>query len=306
MASLAKVLKVLDVEIAKNTNQSDFFQADSVYIPTGHTYGGQFLGQSVISAAKTTSEFRQPSSIHAYFMEGGQLSEKLDYRVDRLRDGVKFSHREVTAFQGDRVKPIFKSMISFHEEEDSEIDFTSGNIPDVPKPDKVPDISEVFAPFDGKNEWSTYFVNEMPLEIRQISPSLFMGSDKRGIDAQELVWTRIRPSDIAVWEEFCSDKSDHQIQLFQRALLVFISDQFAFSPALRKAGLSWLNKDAQYVSLDHAQYFHRDVDLTKWNLYVGDSPAGANARGLGVTVIFNEDGDIVSTVAQEGSIRVAS
>jgi acyl-CoA thioesterase-2 len=146
----------------------------------------------------------------------------------------------------------------------------------------------------------------MPLEIRQVSPSLFLGKDKD--QGQELVWMRIRPDDAELLEQFyASNKrwsNSTQQQMVQRALLAFACDQYAFSPALRKGGLSWLIRGCNYASLDHTMYWHRDVDLTQWHLFAGHSPAAASARGLGVNYVFDQQGNVVSTFLQEGMIRV--
>lgn len=302
LASFEQVLSAIDVQPL--ARQSDTFLAESLYIPTKRVYGGQFLSQSLIAAARTTSEYRLPSSLHAYFLKGGVIEEELRFEVQRLRDGVTFSHREVSVYQDSQgQKPLFKAMVSFHEEEVSSVDFSAAKMPQTPAPKEVRIIGEAFQRYTKTSEWARYFASNMPFEIRPISPSLFLGEDPAGEHAQELAWVRIRPEDVAFLEEF-SARAGLNEQLVQRALLAFLSDQFAFSPALRKGGLSWLIKGAQYVSLDHAQYFHRDFDLRSWHLVSGDSPAAANARGLGVAHVFTQEGETVSTFTQEGLIRV--
>jgi acyl-CoA thioesterase-2 len=304
MASLEQVLNAFDLEQA--TGDDDTFTADSLYIPTKRVFGGQFLAQSVVAAAKTTSEYRLPSSLHAYFLKPGLLDETLSYEVGRLQDGVTFSHREVSAYQThSNGRPVFKAMVSFHERESSPVDFSAAKMPPTPDPKEVATFTQTFEKYSKTSEWARYFASSMPFEVRQISPSLFLGEDPAGENARELAWVRVRPEDARLLQTIPKASGLNE-QLLGRALLTFVSDQFAFSPALRKGGLSWLAKGSKYVSLDHAQYFHRDVDLTRWNLIAGDSPAAANSRGLGVTHVFTEDGETVSTFTQEGLIRVSS
>ncbi|MBT8191342.1 MAG: thioesterase family protein, partial [Bacteroidia bacterium] len=58
------------------------------------------------------------------------------------------------------------------------------------------------------------------------------------------------------------------------------------------------------ASLDHAMWFHRDFNFSDWLLYNIDSPSASNSRGMGYGRIFTSDGHLVSTVMQEGLIRI--
>jgi acyl-CoA thioesterase-2 len=55
-----------------------------------------------------------------------------------------------------------------------------------------------------------------------------------------------------------------------------------------------------YASLDHALWFHRDFRVDEWLLYAMDSPSASNSRGFSRGSIFNKNGDLVASVAQEG------
>jgi acyl-CoA thioesterase-2 len=296
MSKLSEVLDVLDVQ-STSTDKVDSFTGQNIYIPTNRTYGGQLLGQAIVAASRTTSEYRLPNSVHSYFLKPGKLDQPISYQVERLHDGVTFSHRQIRAYQAGE-RPIFQATVSFHEFEESAVDFSTEFPTNLPKPPEVRSFEQVFEKVKHANIWTQYFSKQMPFEIRQISSNLFLGADKEEESLAELVWLRIRPEDVGQ----LGDRLTSQVT--RRALLAFASDQFAFSPALRAGHLNWLTKGAQYVSLDHTQYFHRDIDLTKWHLFVGTSPAGANARGVGITNVFNSDCDVVSTIVQEGLIRV--
>ena len=62
-------------------------------------------------------------------------------------------------------------------------------------------------------------------------------------------------------------------------------------------------KSMFYTSLDHALWFHRDFSIDDWLLYAMDSPSASNSRGFARGSIFNKNGDLVASVAQEGLIR---
>jgi acyl-CoA thioesterase-2 len=333
LARLSDVLRILDLTSREADGaESDTFQGNNVYIPTGRTYGGQLVAQAIIAASRTTSEYRLPNSLHAYFMMPGDLNQELTFAVERLRDGAAYSTREVSAFNARGDRAIFKALVSFHEGENSDVDFSAARMPDVKDPHKFKTLEEVFTQYvevDGKkNEWARYFTQEMPFEVRQVSSSLFLGSDeraKKGDFVQDLAWIKIRDSETSLIDEFCDNLTSfasnrqqlstgthddlnyfraHYRQLIMRALLAFASDQFALSPALRQGGVSWLNKKANYASLDHSIWFHNDVDLTKWHLFAGSSPAASSARGLGISNVFSSERKVVASFAQEGMIRV--
>jgi acyl-CoA thioesterase-2 len=50
-------------------------------------------------------------------------------------------------------------------------------------------------------------------------------------------------------------------------------------------------------------WFHRDVKVDDWLLYAMDSPSASNAVGFNRGSIFNRDGVMVASVAQEALIR---
>ena len=58
------------------------------------------------------------------------------------------------------------------------------------------------------------------------------------------------------------------------------------------------------ASLDHAMWWHRDVRVDDWLLYVQDSPSASGGRGLSTGRVFNREGVLVATIAQEGMVRV--
>ena len=58
------------------------------------------------------------------------------------------------------------------------------------------------------------------------------------------------------------------------------------------------------ASLDHAIWFHRPFRADDWLLYAEESPSLPGARGFSRGLIFNRDGTLVATVAQEGLVRI--
>ena len=58
----------------------------------------------------------------------------------------------------------------------------------------------------------------------------------------------------------------------------------------------------QVASLDHVIWFHRPFRIDDWLLYSIQSPNACGSRGLAYGKIFDRQGLLVATVAQEGLI----
>ncbi|NQD96135.1 acyl-CoA thioesterase II, partial [Pseudomonas sp. CrR25] len=69
-------------------------------------------------------------------------------------------------------------------------------------------------------------------------------------------------------------------------------------------GVSVWQKFMQVASLDHSLWFHSNLRLDDWLLYSMDSPWAGNARGFSRGSVFNRQGQLVASVAQEGLIRL--
>jgi acyl-CoA thioesterase-2 len=74
--------------------------------------------------------------------------------------------------------------------------------------------------------------------------------------------------------------------------------------SLRPHAVEWDSGLLQVASLDHALWFHRPFRVDEWLLYSCDSPTAQGARGLVRGQIFNRDGVLVASSAQEGLIRL--
>ncbi|MGA0019435.1 MAG: acyl-CoA thioesterase, partial [Steroidobacteraceae bacterium] len=53
-------------------------------------------------------------------------------------------------------------------------------------------------------------------------------------------------------------------------------------------------------------WFHRTVKADEWMLYALDSPSASGARGFCRGSIYNREGLLLASTAQEGLIRVIS
>ena len=61
----------------------------------------------------------------------------------------------------------------------------------------------------------------------------------------------------------------------------------------------------QYLmsTLSHSLYFHRTVHARDWHLVDHYSPVAAGGRGLALSHVYTQEGQLVMTGVQEGLIR---
>ncbi len=279
VARLPELLKILDLERIED----NLFRGDSRDVGAPQVFGGQVLGQALVAASRTV-EGRQVHSLHAYFLRRGDLSVPIVFEVDRSRDGGSFTSRRVVAIQ--HGQPILTMSASFQVGEPG-LDHQAP-MPAAPPPESLRDLAVVEAEVIERmpHKVSGYFRNQRPFEFRAVSPDDYLTREKR--PASKLVWFR-------VIGELPDDQSLH------RCLLTYVSDYHLLATATMPHGVNFL--ELQVASIDHAIWFHRDLRVDDWMLYVIESPSASGARGFSRGSIYARDGALVATVAQEGLIR---
>ncbi len=281
--ALQDLLDLLDLERIED----NLFRGQNRALGARHVYGGQVLGQALVAAGRTVEEGRAAHSLHAYFILPGDLSVPIVYDVDRTRDGGSFTTRRVRAIQHGR--PIFTMSASFHKEEGGHEhqDPMPGGLP---RPDALPDELERVRRGAGR------FPEGLRELVTQDRPFAF-----RATDPADLLEPEAQPARHAAWLKTVDRLPDDPI--LHRACLAYASDHGLLVTALRPHALSWLHRDMQVASIDHALWFHRPFRVDDWLLYDTESPSAAGARGFARGSIFQADGALVASVAQEGLMR---
>jgi len=270
--------------------EDNLFRGQSRDIGTKYVFGGQVLGQA-LSAAQATldkvDDARAAHSLHAYFLKAGDIEHPIVYQVDRTRDGGSFSVRRVTAIQ--HGQPIFFLAASFQKHEDGGEHQLS--MPEVPKPEDIEPTPalppEVFAKLPSKVQ--RWLSRMGPFEFRHVYPRDDLNPPKR--PPFQLVWFKLG--------ERVGDAPE-----LHRALLAYASDFHLLGTATFPHGISYYQPNVQMASLDHALWFHRPFRADDWLLYSIDSPGAQGGRGLARGLIYDRNGKLVASTAQEGLIRV--
>jgi len=308
LGPLEDLLDVLNLESADSAhstgggaaddNQSDFGVSDSdVFIgrsqpmPHGRVFGGQVLAQSIMAAGRTVNDLddaadhpRRIHSLHGYFLRPGDSDHPLRFTVERLRDGHSFSARRVHAIQYG--KPIL-SMITSFQTAAVGLDHQD-HIPAAPDPERMETLAEVFAGIDDPqaNFWS----KEKAIDLRHVEGAIYIRPGRQLAQRQ------------SVWLKAIGQMPDDP--LVNAAVLAYCSDFSLLEPVLRKHGLAWSDRRLRVASLDHAMWFHRPGRADDWILYTQSSPSASSGRGLAAARMFNTEGLLLATVAQEGMIRL--
>ena len=270
--------------------EDNLFRGQSRDIGTKYVFGGQVLGQA-LSAAQATVDGsngeRRAHSLHAYFLRAGNIEAPIVYEVDRTRDGGSFSVRRVTAIQHGRV--IFFCAASFQAEEGGAEHQLS--MPEVPQPEDIAPAPAVPAEVMGTlpPKVQRWLSRRGPFEFRHVYPRDELNPPKRPPFQQ--VWFRL--------SEPVGDSPE-----LHRALLAYASDFQLLGTATYPHGISYYQPNVQMASLDHALWFHRPFRADEWLLYSIDSPSSQGSRGLARGQIFDRNGRLVASTAQEGLIRV--
>ena len=258
----------------------------------GRVFGGQVIAQALQSAQVTAPEGMEAHSLHAYFLRGGREGVDIDYAVAADFDGRSFANRRVVARQDGSA--ILNLTASFQLPEEG-LEHDDCPMPDVPSPEELPTDTEMRKKFlaemgeisDAQRELMT---RPRPIEMRTSGKLHWMNADKKPPHAHS--WFRAAaalPDDPAL----------------HRAVIAYASDYTLLGTSALPHGLSWARGELKGASLDHAIWFHRPARADEWLLYATDSPWSGAGRGFNRGRIFNRDGELVASVAQEGVVRKA-
>ena len=287
--TISDLVELLDLE----NLEINLFRGQSRNLGGKSVYGGQVVAQSLVAAYRTMkqgSQERIAHSLHAYFLRPGDMEAPIVYDVERIRDGLGFSVRRIKAIQ--HGKTIFTMMASFQV---PEVGYEHQMpMPDVPPPEEVTDQNTL------RRQWvdelgdsisdrlREHYLRELPVEFRPVQPQNPFNPEKR--EPLRQIWFRSHgglPDD----------------KLVQQCALVYATDFNLLGTAFLPHGTSYMQPGMMVTSLDHAVWIHRPCRVDEWLLYVMDSPGAINARGSSRGLVYNREGKLVATVAQESLMR---
>lgn len=250
----------------------------------GQLFGGQSVGLA-LQAASETVEGRRAHALTCYFLRMGSVDEPVELSVERIFDGGSFSNRHVSIRQNGAL--LFQLQASFQRDE-------AGVEHALPPPD-VPD-AEKLMPIQAIVE---YWRDRMPagvanrlrlapaIDLRPVDPGAYMVGtpDQRG----RLAWVR-------------TPGAAGLADAMQRSILAYLCDYWLAETAVlphEEPGPQRLF----LASLNQSTWFYRPFRLDEWLLVDCETPAAQSGRGIGRSRIFDRNGQLVASAAQEVLIR---
>lgn len=283
MESIEELIALLTLERL----EENIFRGQNYQAPWKRVFGGQVLAQALHAAYQTVPKDRIAHSMHGYFILAGDISIPIIYEVDIIRDGGSFTTRRVVARQNG--KAIFNMAASFQLEQegvDHQIIMPNLISPDILLSDleQIKELEKVAPAIYERMKKSHPQVFEFR-PIEKITQQL-----KKDSTPYSHVWLRSK------------DRIEADLPM-QHQLLAYASDYGLLMTATLPHREKLSMGHTFLASLDHALWFHRDFKLDDWLLYAMDSPSASNSRGFARGSIFNREGVLVASVAQEGLIR---
>jgi acyl-CoA thioesterase-2 len=278
--TLYNTQEILDLLTLQQVD-TDRFVGQSHFMGSPNVFGGQVVGQSLYAACMTV-EGRRPHSLHSLFILPGNHQLPITFDVERVRDGGTFNTRRVVATQEGR--RIFVMSASFQQEEE-------GLSHQKPMPVNAdPDTLE-----SSLEAWKK-------LAASRNRPFQPVPVDFRSDDNGDVFGTRSRLPYRQIWTRAPLALPDQP--LIHETLFGYVSDYGLLWTSLQPHGVKMGDPRLQIASLDHTIWFHRPFRMDEWLLFAMESPNASGGRGLNFAHVYNRQGALVATVAQEGLIRL--
>ena len=232
--------------------------------PWAALYGGQVAAQSLMAAGMTLPPGWRPHSLHGYFLRAGLRDRRIEFRVDRDRDGRSFSARHVSAMQDGKV--IFSMLASF----------TNRDSPTVL--DKVRSRNDAL----GQPEEYPRFGIDQLIDARQVTE---LRMHNGSLLQPDCLWMR---TPVALADD----------PLTQAAALTYMSDLGSGFGQIEDSNLG-----SGGISLDHAMWFHEPIPSHEWMLLDMWPVSAVTGRGVYHGSLRDQQGRIGATIAQETLLR---
>lgn len=240
-------------------------------------FGGQIVAQALAAADRTVPD-RAAHSLHAYFIRAGSADMPVEFAVERTRDGGRFSTRRVVARQKDIT--LFSMECSYrvplrgfsHQKEPLGTTDPEGSI----------DINEIVDPVAHPRA-PYFFDGRFPIDIRVPDVDFL---NRRGYFHRNF-WLRARGA------ETLDDPAVH------RQILAFMSDFMLPATGLAYHTSPLPGPEIFVASLDHAMWFHRPVRCDDWLLFETESPNSEGGVSLARGSVYDRNGLLVASLAQE-------
>lgn len=248
-------------------------------------YGGQVLGQVLLVVSQMVEDDCYVYFMYGYFLCFGDVSMLVVYQVDWVCDGGSFSICWVIVIQKGQLIFILSSFFQYDEE---------GFYYQI-EMFEVVGLDNLFLELElicQCVEWIFECICDKLLYLKFIEICLVIQYDFYDLQFDELVKY--------FW--FCVDGKLLDVLVLYKYLLVYVLDFGFFIISMQFYVVLVWQKIMQVVSFDYVLWFYCDLCVDEWLFYVIDSFWVGNVCGFVCGSIFNQSGQLVVLLSQEGLI----
>ncbi len=257
----------------------------------GRSYGGQLLGQAMMAALMQVPAGRAPTMMQFLFLQGAMPHEPIDFEVQVLQEGKRFSSRRVSGTQpGGRT--VLDAQVTCALPLASPQHGHATSAPPGERPEDLPGLDEVpRAVLDDIKKLGGYSEDRKPSiefripdAVRQLSAGTAQPRLRFWMRA-----ARLLPDDARV----------------RAAAFAYMSDWWLNFSGLA-AHLAQARERSFYISsLNHALWLHAPVHPDRWLHVDTRSPAAAGGRALSIARVHDQAGRLVASATQESLMAYA-
>ncbi|CAR29556.1 ZYRO0G11528p [Zygosaccharomyces rouxii] len=283
------------------------------------TFGGILLGQSLLAAMYTVPTTFVPSSLHCYFVNGGDPTVLLQYEVEDIRRGKSFLHQQVKAYQADKLVSIVAVLWSLEKQvsKDALHYFKTLEQDEFPPMDRFEDAGPLYRRTVIETNGLKRLDDDLPsfrnFKLRDtFLDSFFNGCvDHRfptdffhshGAKKKLDYYVRIRDLITNTGRNEAPQVSVNPRNDFRYNYVAFcyLSDSYFIFTVPNFHGLPLFTYKFS-VSLDHSIHFHGVPEVNGWMYMRIHNPRSYKDKHLVQGEYFNaETGQIVASTSQEG------
>ena len=162
------------------------------------------------------------------------------------------------------------------------------NFGELPEPESLPRYQDLMAQQDGLPFSAEWALREHGVDVGVVnapwSPS--------GPSAAQGICMWIRADGVA--------PPDPKLHM---AMLAYQSDESVADNLLVPFGVTWSSPEIFFVSLDHAMWFHRPIDLNEWHFVEQRPLSAAHGRGVACGYVWSQDRKLIASFTQEALMR---
>ena len=237
-------------------------------------FSGQILAQMIMAADDAVDSAKDVKSIHAIFARAGSYSAgPMDLQLESLHSGRAWGSDTITVTQGERL--LSRGLVLLNTVEPDLMRHGS-SLPDVPRPDDLPtDAGSLVYP-----GVETRTVDDAKATAPDGTPAMYF-------------WMR-NP------ESYDSVAANQAILAWSQPGMII---GLAMRPHSDAVSIGDAHRTISTGVISHTSHFHDRFDVGQWLLVAQSASFAGNGRVFGSGSVFTEDGQLVSTFAQDSMAR---